>query len=142
MTILTTLFTTLAQQDDGGAAGGSMGTIIGLIVGLLVIAGLWKIFTKAGQPGWAAIVPIYNYYILLKTVGRPGWWLLLFLIPVVNLIVVIIVLNDLSKSFGKGVGFTIGLILLSFIFIPLLGFGDARYLGPAAGAGTPAMAHA
>jgi len=71
---------------------------------------------------------------LLKIVGRPWWWILLFLIPIVNLVILILTYNDLSKSFGKGVGFTIGLLLLSFIFFPILGFGSARYIGPA---GTP-----
>jgi len=103
------------------------------------IAALWKVFTKAGQPGWAAIIPIYNVWVLLKVIGRPGWWLALFLIaliPFVGWIIVFIigvVINlDLAKSFGKGVGFAVGLILLGFIFLPILGFGSARYVGPAA----------
>jgi hypothetical protein len=100
---------------------------------ILMIAACWKIFTKAGQPGWAAIIPIYNWYILCKIVGRPGWWVILLLIPFVNFIVGIILCIDLAKSFGKGVGFGIGLILLGVIFFPILGFGSAQYQGPAAG---------
>ncbi len=100
---------------------------------LVCIAGMWKMFTKAGQPGWGAIVPIYNAYLLCKIAGRPGWWILLFLIPIVSLIVAIILMLDLAKSFGKGTAFAIGLILLSPIFMCILGFGSAQYQGPAAG---------
>jgi hypothetical protein len=107
-----------------------------LAIIVVVIAGMWKVFTKAGQPGWAAIVPIYNIVILLKIVGRPVWWLVLLLIPFVNFVILILVSIDMAKSFGKGPGFGIGLWLLSFIFYPILGFGDAQYVGPAAGAGS------
>ncbi len=95
----------------------------------LIIAGFWKVFTKAGQPGWASIVPIYNAYILLKIAGKPGWWLVLFLIPIVNLVIGIIVAIDLAKAFGKGTGFGVGLAFLGVIFYPILGFGDATYQG-------------
>lgn len=107
-----------------------MGAVIGLLylaLIVLVIAGFWKVFVKAGHPGWAAIVPIYNVYILLKIAGKPGWWLLLFFIPVVSLVIAILVSIDVAKAFGKGAGFGVGLALLSFIFYPILGFGDAQY---------------
>jgi Family of unknown function (DUF5684) len=120
------------DNGAGGAAAGAATGFIELILAVVIIASLWKIFSKAGKPGWAAIIPLYNYWVLLQIVGRPGWWILLFFVPFVNLIIGIIVLNDLSKSFGKGVGFTIGLFFLSFIFLPILGFGDAKYMGPAA----------
>ena len=97
---------------------------------VLLIASMWKIFTKAGQPGWASIVPIYNIVVLLKIVGKPLWWIILLLIPIVNIVVAIIVTHQLSKSFGKGVGFTIGLIFLGIIFYPVLAFSDAEYIGP------------
>ncbi|HEY2720225.1 MAG TPA: DUF5684 domain-containing protein [Chitinophagaceae bacterium] len=97
---------------------------------ILIIAAYWKIFTKAGQPGWAAIVPFYNTYIMLKVGGKPGWWLILMFIPVVNIVFAIWMINMISKSFGKDEGFTVGLILLSFIFWPILGFGSAKYQGP------------
>ena len=96
----------------------------------LIIIAMWKIYVKAGQEGWKAIIPIYNTYILLKIVGKPGWWLLLMLIPIVNLVILIWVYNMLSKSFGKGEGFTIGLLLFGIIFFPILGFGKSVYLGP------------
>lgn len=123
-------------QSQGTTAGEALGSIIGLTVALAVtvvaIAGMWKVFQKAGQPGWAAIVPFYNVYILLKICGRPGWWLVLFLIPFVNIVVAVITALDLAKAFGKGVGFGLGLIFLGPIFYCILGFGDARYLGPPA----------
>jgi len=107
-----------------------MFAIIGLLylgIVVLVIAGVWKVFTKAGQPGWAAIIPIYNIYILTKIAGKPGWWLLLFFIPVVNFVIAILVAIDVAKAFGKGTGFALGLVFLGIIFYPILGFGDAQY---------------
>ncbi len=114
--------------------------IFGLLIALLLIVAMWKVFTKAGQPGWASIIPIYNLYIWCKIVGRPWWWILLMLIPFVNFIVAIILCIDLAKSFGKGVGFGIGLALLGIIFFPILGFGSAQYQGPAAGGLAPRTA--
>src|SRR5712672_3351597 len=111
--------------------------IFGLLIALLIIVAMWKVFTKAGQPGWASIIPIYNLYIWCKIVGRPWWWILLLLIPLVNFIIAIILLIDLAKSFGKGVLFGIGLLLLPFIFFPILGFGSAQYQGPTAGSLAP-----
>ena len=105
--------------------------IISLLIGLILIVAMWKIFTKAGQPGWASLIPIFNIYIWCKIVGRPGWWVILMLIPFVNFIIAIILCIDLAKSFGKGVGFGIGIILLGIVFLPILGFGDAQYQGPA-----------
>ena len=99
---------------------------------IFVIASVWKVFEKAGQPGWAAIIPFYNFYVILKIVGRPGWWLILLLIPLVNFVIAIIVYIDLAKSFGKSTGFGIGLVFLGFIFFPILGFGDAQYQGAVA----------
>jgi hypothetical protein len=101
-----------------------------LAIVIFIIAAQWKVFVKAGQPGWACIIPIYNWYIMLKIGGKPGWWLLLFLIPVINIIFVIWTVNMISKSFGKDEGFTVGLLLLGIIFWPILGFGSAKYLGP------------
>ena len=92
--------------------------IISLLIALLMIVAIWKVFTKAGQPGWASIIPIYNLYIWCKIVGRPWWWILLMLIPFVNFIILIILCIDTAKSFGKGAGFGIGLALLGIIFWP------------------------
>ena len=105
--------------------------IVGLLIALFLIVAMWKVFTKAGQPGWACIIPIYNLYVWCKIVGRPWWWILLMLIPFVNFIIAIILGIDMAKSFGKGAGFGIGLALLGIIFLPILGFGSAQYQGPA-----------
>ena len=107
-----------------------MGALIGLIwlaVVVVVLAGMWKVFTKAGQPGWGCIIPIYNVYLMLQIAGRPGWWLILAFIPIVNLILLIVPF-DIAKSFGKSGLFGLGLLL--FIYYPILGFGDAQYIGP------------
>jgi len=117
---------------------GAIVVIIYIAVIVFEIAALWQVFVKAGHPGWAAIIPFYNYYVLLKIVGRPGWWLILYFIPIVNIIIWIIVAIDLAKSFAKTTGFAVGLIFLAFIFIPILGFGPSNYVGPAA-AGPRAM---
>lgn len=129
-------FPWIALQEDLGRAGGGMlagcgvlGFIIWLALVIAVIAGLWKVFEKAGKPGWAAIVPIYNAIVMLEIVGRPIWWIVLFLIPIVNIVVAILVCIELAAKFGKSAVFGIGLAFLGFIFIPILGFGDARYQG-------------
>jgi hypothetical protein len=101
--------------------------VVCLAIMIVCIAAAWKVFEKAGKPGWAAIVPIYNVIVLLDIVGKPMWWILLMFIPFVNFIVGIIVVLRLVQSFGKGVGFAVGLIFLPFIFYPILGFGDAQY---------------
>ncbi len=121
----------LAQTEpQTPSGGGGIAGIISLAIMVAVIAGVWKTFVKAGQPGWAAIIPIYNLIVMLQIAGKPVWWVVLFLIPVVNIVVGIIVMIAFAKSFGKGTGYGIGCALLGFIFIPLLGFGDAKYIGP------------
>ncbi|MHB1345731.1 MAG: DUF5684 domain-containing protein [Thermoleophilia bacterium] len=122
------------MEDAGSAFAGLFGTLIWLALMVVMIAGMWRLFTKAGEPGWAAIIPIYNIIVLLKIIGRPAWWIVLFFIPLVNFVIAIMMYDGLSKSFGKGTGFTIGLIFLGPIFLMILGFGSARYVGPAAGA--------
>jgi len=107
--------------------------IFSLAIVVLIIAGWWMIFTKAGEEGWKAIIPIYNFIILLKIVGREWWWVVLALIPIVGFVIWIIVSLDLAKSFGRGTGFAIGLIFLPVVFAPILGFGSDTYRGPAAG---------
>ena len=103
--------------------------IIGIMVTIIEIVGAWFMFEKAGEPGWAAIIPIYNWLIGIKIAGKPWWFILFLLIPVVNLVVYIIILDGLSKNFGKTTGFTVGLFFFRFIFIPILGFGNAVYSG-------------
>jgi hypothetical protein len=141
-TVLFTPARLLAQVEYStqGEPPSPVSIIFGLLVALVLIVAMWKVFTKAGQPGWASIIPIYNLYIWCKIVGRPWWWILLMLIPFVNFIVCIILCIDLAKSFGKGVGFGIGLALLGIIFFPILGFGSAQYQGPSAGGSAPGTA--
>lgn len=98
-----------------------------LTIVIVVIAGMWKTFEKAGQPGWAVIIPFYNLYILFKMAGKSVWWLLGLLIPILNIIVFFVVYIEIAKRFGQSTGFGIGLALLGVIFWPILGFGDAQY---------------
>jgi hypothetical protein len=103
--------------------------LFGIMAVVVEIVGAWFMFEKAGEPGWAAIIPIYNYLIGIKIAGKPWWYILLMLIPLVNIIIYIIILDGLSKSFGKSSGFTLGLFFFRFIFIPILGFGNSVYSG-------------
>ncbi len=128
--------TAATVDPDAIAASAGMFAMMGLGIfavsltfTVIVIASLWKIFTKAGKPGWAAIIPIYNVIVLLEIVGKPVWWIILLIVPIANLIVSIIVGIELAKTFGKGTGFGIGLALLSIIFYPILAFGNAQYIG-------------
>jgi len=141
MLLLAAAFQEDVNPGSGGGGliaailGGGLG-LVGLALTLVIIAGLWKVFVKAGKPGWASLVPIYNLIVLLEIVGRPLWWIVFFLCT--GPIGWILVSLDLAKVFGKEIGFAIGLILLPIIFVPMLGFSDARYVGPVAG--TPARA--
>jgi len=119
-------FALLAQNQGGGGAAAVI-LIIELAVLIVALAGMWKMYVKAGKPGWAALIPIYNVIVLLEIVGRPIWWLILLIVPLVNIIIVIVLTFDLARKFGKGGGFALGLLFLGFIFYPILGFGDARY---------------
>lgn len=118
-------------MDESTAA--SMGaamiffTLIYLAIAILMLISYWKIFTKAGRQGWECIIPIYNIFIFLKIIQKSAWWFLLFCIPLVNIVFGIMAINELSKRFGKDTGFTIGLLFLPVIFIPILAFGDSKY---------------
>lgn len=132
-------------MDTYGAYSGGDGAFVAAMMGIVVtyglvmlaiiavsLVGMWKVYEKAGKPGWTALIPVYNYLVLVEIVGRPIWWFFLLFIPGVNAVIGIILLWDLTRSFGKDVGFFFGLLFLSAIFYPILGFGSARYLGPAA----------
>lgn len=108
---------------------GPVPMLIGLAAVVFLIVSMWKVFTKAGEPGWASIIPIYNTIVFLKISGKPIWWIILLLIPIVNLIIALLACLGLAKNFGKGGGFGVGLLLLGFIFMPILAFGDARFVG-------------
>jgi hypothetical protein len=103
-----------------------------IIVRVIKIIGMWRVFEKAGKPGWAAIVPIYCTLIKIEIVGKPTIWILWHFLPCVNIVFSIWLTNLISKSYGKSEGFTIGMIFLPWIFWPILGFGDSKYLGPSA----------
>jgi hypothetical protein len=107
--------------------------IVGVVVLLVMIpyvVGLWKVLGKAGRPGWGAIVPVYNNWLIIEIVGRPLWWLALLFVPYASFVILVILMVDLAKSFGKSAGFGVGLALLGPVFMPILGFGSATYLGP------------
>lgn len=104
-----------------------------LVFALVPLIGLWKVFEKAGEPGWGAIVPIYNIYLLVKISGNSPLFVLLLLIPLINLLVGIKVMIDLADKFGKGVGYALGMMFLPFVFFPMLGFGGAQYRGTVQG---------
>jgi hypothetical protein len=112
-------------QNSGFGFGGGL-VWLGLVI--LMVVAMVKIFQKAGREWWEAIIPIYNVYVMLKIVGKPGWWIVLYFIPLVNIVISIIALHALSLRFGKGAGFTVGLIFLPIVFYPILGFGDAQYM--------------
>ncbi len=124
---------------------GSTAGIIGYVIGslflvliefaliALVLTSMWKIFVKAGKPGWAAIVPFYNILIELEILGRPWWFLLLLFVPVANFVIAVIIVFDMAKVFGKSTAFGFGLLFLNIIFYPILAFGSAKYVGPVAG---------
>jgi len=138
MTMIPALF---LQGDSSGAGTGgllAMGgimTLVMLAIFVVFIIGVWKVFVKAGQPGWAVLIPIYNIYIVVKIAGRPGWWLLLCLIPFVNIVVGALLAIDVAKAFGQSAVFGIVLLfLLGGIGYLVLGFGNYRYVGPAAAA--------
>ena len=120
------------------AGGGVLGlffmlVLLGISV-FIIIASVWMVFAKAGKPGWASIVPIYNVIILLEMAGKPVWWIVLMFIPAVNIVVLVLVALSLANAFGKGGGFAVGLVFLPIIFYPILAFGDAQYKAPAGAA--------
>ena len=131
------LSSALLQNDDLGLFGSLISSFFSCLCGgiffVIVVAGLWKVFSKADEPGWAAIIPIYNLYVLTKIIGRPWWWLILLFIPVVGFFVHFIMAIDLAKSFGKDTAYGIILLgILNLVGYLILGFGDAEYVGPAA----------
>jgi hypothetical protein len=126
LALLTNLsnYTTYNNADAGS---NMFVSLVWLALAVFMIAAMWGVFVKAKKPGWAAIIPFYNTYVTLKIVGRPGWWLVFYFIPIVNIVVHVIVMNDLAKAFAKGVGYTLLLLFIPFIGWPLLAWGDATY---------------
>lgn len=119
----------LQGASNGGGIAGGLTAIIYLAILVVVVAGMWKTFEKAGEPGWGALIPIYNTYLLIKIGGDPWWYLLLLFVPLVNVLVIAKVSIDVAKGFDQGIGFGLALWILPFIFYPLLGFGEYEYVG-------------
>lgn len=130
----------MLQEDGSGSGDSAAGGILGIIFGmgflvvwlafmLLIVASAWKVFAKANKPGWAALIPIYNVIVMLEISGKPIWWIALMFIPFFNIAVAFMIMQSLAEKFGKGTGFAVGLLILPFIFYPMLAFGDARYQG-------------
>lgn len=121
------------KMDDAyvAAAAGVMMVymVVLLIISIISLVGLWKIFVKAGKPGWGAIIPIYNMYCLFEMSFGTGWLFLLCFVPCVNAVMMIIMWIKLAQAFGKGAGFGVGILFFPFIFLPMLGFGDAQFVG-------------
>lgn len=130
----------LLQDQTNSAAGAALGGVFALVIlaiAVVFIIGLWKVFTKAGQPGWASLIPIYNAYIMIKIAGRPGWWVLMLLIPLVNIVFCLLLAIDVAKAFGQSAVFGVVLLfLLGGIGYLVLGFGDYQYVGAP---GTPSL---
>ena len=118
----------LVQDDVAGGIAGGLFFVLALGWLILILVAGWKMYTKAAQPGWVSIIPFLNFFGLLKIVHRPLWWFVLFLIPFVNIVALVIVMNDLSKAFGRGLGTTLLLVFLTPIGYLILGFGDDRYV--------------
>ena len=131
--MLTSLMTAGYSYDPAVAGALAMFSgiylIVSLVVLVLLIVANWKIFTKAGEPGWASLIPFYSNYVLFKIVFDKGWLFLLLFIPVVNAIISIILIFKLAQVFGHGVGFGFGLLFLSPIFLLILAFGSSEYEG-------------
>lgn len=106
--------------------------LIAFFVGLAVfeIAALWILFRKGGQPGWGTLIPIFNLYLWLQMANRPAWWLILYIIPLVNVVIAIIVHLDVARAFGKSTAYGILFILFGFVVTPILAFGESRYTKP------------
>lgn len=135
----------VATTASDGAVAAVMGVMAGLwllilVFAVLMIVVLWKVFVKAGKPGWAAIIPIYNIIVLLEIAERPIWWILLMFVPIANIVVEIIVILDVAKKFGKSVVFAIfGLILFPYVGWTMLAFGKSVYQGAAAAPVAPTV---
>ncbi len=138
-----TYSTSTSQQSSSGLGAFAIAvSLIGLIIAVIAIVAMWKIFVKAGQPGWKAIIPGYNSWTLAEIAGKPGWWgivglagaipLVGFIASIAAFVLYIIIALELAKKFGKSSAFAVfGLIIFSIVGLLILGFGDAKYDGTA-----------
>lgn len=124
-----TLYAPAAPSDSSGFWAAIIVALIVVLTATLV-ASLWRLFTKAGRSGWASLIPLYNVIVLLSIIGRPWWYIVFLFIPGANAVLAVVLCFGAARSFGKGWPFAVGMILLPVIFLPLLAFGGARYVGP------------
>jgi hypothetical protein len=117
-------------NDQMASGAGLVVLCVALFLWLVTVMAMWKTYQKAGVPGWGALIPIYNLYLLLKIVGRPGWWLLLYLIPLVNIVIALVVYIDVAHAFTKSTAFGVLTFFFPFIGYWILGYGDAVYKAP------------
>ena len=117
---------------DGAGVVGVILLILGILIGLayivLLIVSWWRIYTKAGRPGWANLIPVYGAIEFFNVAWGNGAYFLFMLLPVINVLVFIITIQKLSESFGRGIGYTLGMFLLPGIFIPILGLGKDKHI--------------
>lgn len=104
--------------------------LLEFIIAVIIIIAVWKIFTKAGEPGWNALIPFYNIYKLFKISMGNGWFFLMLFIPIANVVAAFLLAYNLARAFGKSTGFAVGLFLLQPVFMMILGYSNAQYLGP------------
>lgn len=122
---------TINYNVNGAGSSGGLGALVfGLAITVVLIVSMWKLFEKAGKPGWGCLIPFYNDYCVFDMAFGNGWLFLLMFLPIVNFIILIMLFFKLAKAFGKGIGFGFGLLFLSIVFLPILGLGDAEYDGP------------
>jgi uncharacterized protein DUF5684 len=119
----------LSKGEEVVAASSGLFAVVYVLVLILEVVGLWMIFGKAHVHEWGAIIPFYNYWLLSRVSGRPGWWMFLLFIPLVNIVIWAVIAFGVAQSFGKSGGFAVGIFFLPFIFLPILGFGEAAYTG-------------
>jgi hypothetical protein len=115
------------QMISGADFGILITAVLTVAVSVLGVAGMWRVYEKAGEPGWACLVPIYNFIVLLRIAGERWWCIFLLLIPGINAAVYLLVTLDVARRFGKGILFGLGLLWAGFVFYPILGFGNAKY---------------
>ncbi|TGE28720.1 DUF5684 domain-containing protein [Hymenobacter metallicola] len=129
------------EDNTPGVFAGIFGSLFYLAFIVLIVAGMWKMFEKAGKPGWASLIPIYNLIVMHEIIGRETWKIILYLVPFVNIYFYITLFVSMCKSYGKtGLGNYLAMIFFSFVYIPYLGFSsDVRYVGPVEGATANSM---
>jgi hypothetical protein len=118
------------QSDAAPDAALVIAGLLTVALSVALLAALWRIVAKAGRPGWISLIPLYNLVVLLQIIGRPWWYLVFLCFPPAAAVLAVVLLFGVTRSFGKGWPFAIGMVFLPFVFIPILAFGGAGYVGP------------